>query len=214
MAWQAWLAFLLTSITISVSPGPGAFASMASGLRSGFPGGYGVAVGLQLGLLAQLAVVAVGIGALIMSSLWAFEVVRWAGVAYLAFLGAALLFSRVRGLDPAALGRDADREPWSTQIVRGFLVNSTNPKALLFSFAVLPQFIDGATALAPQYVLMGLTMVAVDGAVMAGYTGLAAKALDLLKNPRHLLWLNRVLGILFLAVATGLAVFRQPAVGG
>ncbi|MBL8487262.1 MAG: LysE family transporter [Rhodocyclaceae bacterium] len=214
MAWDLWLAFLATSITISVSPGPGAFASMASGLRNGFPGGYGVAVGLQLGLVLQLLIVAVGIGALITSSLWAFEVVRWAGVAYLAWLGISLVFARARGLDPAAIAAGEGREAMGPQLLRGFLVNSTNPKALLFSFAVLPQFIDGRSDLPSQYVVMGLTMVGVDAAVMAGYTGLAAKALDLLKDPRHLTWANRVLGILFLAVAAGLAAFRQPGAGG
>ncbi len=214
MAWHLWLAFLATSVTISVSPGPGAFASMASGLRSGFPGGYGVAIGLQLGLLLQLVIVAVGIGALITSSLWAFEVVRWAGVAYLAWLGSSLLFARAAGLDPAALAAGEGGEPLGTQLLRGFLVNSTNPKAVLFSFAVLPQFIDGAAALPPQYAVMGITMIAVDSFVMAGYTGLAARALDLLRDPRHLTWANRTLGVLFLAVAAGLAAFRQPGVAG
>ncbi len=76
MSYSAWLSFMLTCWLISVSPGAGAIASMSSGLHYGFRRGYANAVGLQLALLLQIAIVAAGVGVLFASTAWAFLVVK------------------------------------------------------------------------------------------------------------------------------------------
>jgi homoserine/homoserine lactone efflux protein len=206
MALTVWLAFLAASLGISLSPGPGAFASMAAGMRNGFARGYWVVIGLQLGIVAILTVVAAGVGTLIVSSAAAFELLRWAGVAYLAWLGIMQWRSRASALPMRA---EAGPQTRRALLLRGFLVDTTNPKALLFLLAVVPQFIDPARPLPPQYLILTATIVAIDMAVMAVYTILAARILRLLQHPRQVRLVNRGFGLLFLGAAAGLAAFRR-----
>ena len=86
MQWDLWLAFVGASIAISVSPGAGAIQSMATGLTHGLRRGYWSIAGLQIGLMTQLAVVAVGLGAAVAKSVLAFTVIKWIGVVYLVYL--------------------------------------------------------------------------------------------------------------------------------
>ena len=96
-------------------------------------------------------------------------------------------------------------------MLRGFLVNATNPKGLLFMLAVLPQFIDPARPQLPQYAICAGTLIFTDFVVMSGYTGLAARVLRLLRAPHHLRAMNRAFGGLFVAAGALLATFRRAA---
>ncbi|WP_225775826.1 LysE family transporter [Pseudomonas sp. Marseille-Q5115] len=207
MAWNTWLAFLAASWIISLSPGAGAIASMSSGLRYGFGRGYWNALGLQLGLALQIAVVAAGVGAILAASATAFTVIKWFGVFYLLYLAIrqwrALPMEMQDAATPAVGGSRLGL------VTRGFLVNVSNPKALVFMLAVLPQFIDPHAPLLTQYLIIGATMVTVDLIVMAGYTGLASKVLRLLRSPRQQQRLNRTFAGLFVGAATFLATLRR-----
>jgi homoserine/homoserine lactone efflux protein len=200
-----WLGFLLASFLISISPGPGAVASMSSGARSGFPAGYWTALGLQGGLIAQIALVACGVGALLAASEPAFFVIKWVGAVYLAWLGVRMFrgsAARKREV-PAASDRPG------AQMVRGLLVNLSNPKAIVFLLAVLPQFLDLGRPLFPQYTVMTVTMVGMDLAVMAIYTGLGASLLTWFSDPRHRRVLDVAFGFLFLGAAVLLALHHR-----
>ncbi|MCY1434301.1 Homoserine/homoserine lactone efflux protein [compost metagenome] len=192
---------------ISLSPGAGAIASMSSGLNYGFRRGYWNAVGLQLALALQIAIVAAGVGAILATSELAFAVIKWFGVAYLAYLGWKQWVAPVGELAEASAGRPLGR-PLSL-VLRGFVVNASNPKAIVFILAVLPQFLDPARPLLTQYLLMAATMIGVDLVVMAGYTGLAARVLRLLRTPRQQRLLNRTFASLFVAAAGLLALVRR-----
>lgn len=209
MALDTWLAFFTACWLISLSPGAGAIASMSSGLNFGFRRGYWNAVGLQLALIIQIAIVAAGLGALLATSELAFHAIKWFGVAYLIYLG----WKQWRAVpDSIATERsECQVAPPLTLVLRGFVVNASNPKAIVFILAVLPQFLDSARPLLPQYVAMTATMVGVDLVVMAGYTGLAARVLRRLREPRQQRLLNRVFGSLFGAAAALLATLRQAA---
>jgi homoserine/homoserine lactone efflux protein len=95
--------------------------------------------------------------------------------------------------------------------VRGFLVNATNPKGLVFFLAVMPQFVVPTASLTPQYVTMGATMIAVDLVVMGLYTGLAARLLGWLNSPRQQTIANRMFSGLFAATAVALSLLRRAA---
>ncbi|MDN3764897.1 LysE family transporter, partial [Pseudomonas aeruginosa] len=94
-------------------------------------------------------------------------------------------------------------------VLRGFLVNASNPKAVIFMLAVLPQFIDPHQPLLAQYLIMGGTMIVVDLIVMAGYTGLAARVLRVLRSPRQQKLVNRTFASLFVGAAGLLATVRR-----
>jgi len=160
MSIETWLAFFVTAWAISLSPGAGAVAAMSSGLRHGLRRGYWTTIGLQLGILLQLAVVAAGLGALLATSQIAFESVRWAGVAYLMWLGIQQWRAGAAGAAGAQLLRDDARAATRRALLmRGFLVNTSNPKAVVFMLAVVPQFIDVTQPLPAQYLLIAATLV-------------------------------------------------------
>ena len=209
MAMETWLAFFVACWVISLSPGAGAVASMSAGLQYGFWRGYWNALGLQLALLAQIAVVAAGLGAVLATSELAFNLIKWFGVAYLVYLGWKQWVAKPGEINTADGERPLGRP--LTLVLRGFLVNASNPKAIIFILAVLPQFLDPKAPLLSQYLLMALTMVVVDLIVMAGYTGLAARVLRALRSPQQQRLLNRTFGGLFIGAAALLATVRRTA---
>ena len=207
MALDTWLAFFLASWIISLSPGAGAIASMSSGLQYGFVRGYWNAIGLQLGLAMQIAVVAGGVGAILAASSTAFYAIKWFGVAYLVYLA----IKQWRAL-PMDMTDDAAVRPIGkpmAMMFRGFLVNASNPKALVFMLAVLPQFVNPQAPLLIQYLILGATMICVDMVVMAGYTGLASKVLRLLRTPKQQKRMNRTFAGLFVGAAGFLASLHR-----
>ncbi len=209
MALQTWLAFLVACWVISLSPGAGAIASMSSGLQYGFWRGYWNALGLQLGLALQIAIVAAGVGAVLAASALAFSLIKWFGVGYLVYLAV----KQWRAL-PSDLATDDATRPIGrplSLVLRGFLVNFSNPKAIVFMLAVLPQFIDPHAPLVKQYLVMGVTMITVDLIVMAGYTGLAARVLRLLRTPGQQRLMNRSFAALFVGAAALLATVRRTS---
>lgn len=209
MSFEAWFAFFVASWVISLSPGAGAIASMSCGLQYGFWRGYWNAVGLQIALVLQIAVVAAGLGAVLATSELAFGLIKWFGVAYLLWLAWKQWQALPQALDDSAAPRPIGR-PLSL-VLRGFVVNASNPKAIVFILAVLPQFLDPTKPLLLQYVEMGATMVVVDLLVMAGYTGLAARVLRLLRTPRQQRLVNRSFATMFAGAAALLATVKRAA---
>lgn len=206
MSYQVWLAYMAACWVISISPGAGAIASMSSGLNYGFRHGYWNALGLQLALLVQIAIVAAGVGVLFATTPWAFLVVKWFGVAYLLYLAYLQWTAPISDIQ---IQHDSKNKSKAKLVWSGFLVNMSNPKAIVFLLAVLPQFLDLSKPQWIQYAVMAVTMVTIDLMVMAGYTGLAAKVLRLLKSPKQQTVLNRTFAVLFAGAASLLSLVHQ-----
>jgi homoserine/homoserine lactone efflux protein len=209
MAWESWLTFLGAAILIAVFPGPGAIQSMATGLTHGVRRGYWSIFGLETGLMLQLALVAVGLGAAVANSIVVFNVIKWVGVVYLGYLAFRQWRTVTHDLREQ-MGRSVDGGILALW-VRGFLVNATNPKGLMFFLAVLPQFVVPTAPLIPQYVTIGATMIAVDLVVMGLYTGLASRLLGWLNSPRQQTIANRAFSGLFATTAVALSLLRRAA---
>lgn len=219
MDLATWIPFFIATVAISLSPGPGAIAAMSAGLNHGFRHGQVIAFGLALGVWTQLLVVGVGLGALLATSATAFATVKWLGVAYLVWLGIAQWRS------PAApIGADTQASPTSASaeaeaaatprvrlFLRGWTVNALNPKGTVFLLAVMPQFLNPAHDLLPQYLAIAATFGLVEFCVMSGYVGLASRVLRLLRTPRQIRWMNRSFGSLFVAAGVFLATFKRGA---
>lgn len=201
-----WFAYMLACWVISISPGAGAIASMSSGLNYGFKRGYWNAIGLQLALVVQIGIVAAGAGVLLATSPWAFLAIKWFGVIYLLYLAYLQWKAPVQAIE---ISIDAKQKSIPKLVMYGFLVNMSNPKAIVFLLAVLPQFLDLSQPQWPQYLIMGITMITIDLIVMAGYTGLAAKVLRLLKSPKQQKYLNRTFAVLFAGAASLLSLVHQ-----
>lgn len=207
MDTSTWIAFFAAAWAISLSPGAGAVAAMSAGLNHGFRRGYTMTFGLVTGIWTQVLVVGIGLGALIAASSLAFTVVKWAGVAYLVWLG--IKQWRAPAAPLAAEGADAATVSRRELFMRGWIVNALNPKGTVFLLAVVPQFLDLGQPLLAQYAVIALTLAFTDLVVMAGYTALAARVLRALKSPSHLKAMNRGFGALFVAAGTLLAFFKR-----
>ncbi len=207
MELSTWLTFFAASWAISISPGAGAVAAMSSGLNHGFRRGYFTTFGLILGIWTQVIVVGAGLGALVATSSTAFQVVKWAGVAYLVWLG----ISQWRApAVPLVAKSDSDvAVTRRSMVLRGWMINAVNPKGTVFLLAVVPQFMVLSQALVPQYLVIGATLGFTDLVVMAGYTLLAARVLGALKSAHHIRTTNRVFGGLFVLAGSLLALFKK-----
>ncbi|PIW08925.1 MAG: threonine transporter RhtB [Comamonadaceae bacterium CG_4_9_14_0_8_um_filter_60_18] len=207
MELSTWLAFFAASWAISISPGPGAIASMSAGLNHGFKYGYVTIFGLVLGIWTQLAVVGVGLGALIAASATAFTVVKWLGVGYLVWLGIAQWRAPARPM--VAIRDSGEVVTQRSLILKAWLINIVNPKGTVFLLAVVPQFINLSQPLLPQYLIIGATLAFTDMVVMSGYTALASRVLGALKEPSHIRAMNRTFGSLFIVAGSLLALFKR-----
>lgn len=210
MELPTWLAFFAACWAISISPGAGAVAAMTAGLNHGFRRGYVTVAGLILGIWTQMLVVGVGLGALVAASTFAFQAIKWAGVAYLVWLGVQQWRAPARPLAESA--EDSGPAFNARQsILRGWAINAVNPKGTVFLLAVLPQFLDLSAPLAPQYLVMALSLGFTDLVVMGCYAALAARVLSSLRSQAHVRATNRVFGALFLVAGAFLALFKRGA---
>lgn len=201
MTLPVWLGFLLAAILIAVTPGPGAVLSMSTGIRHGYRAAFMAILGLQLAILIHLAIVAIGFGALLAASEAAFAVVKFVGAAYLVWLG--IQKWRAKPLPVAEGGGSGLRQGLFWQ---GLLVNLTNPKAIIFIGALVPQFINPASPLVYQYLTIALTLCLTDVVVMSIYAQAAVRLGGWLHDPAMLRLQNRTFGALFITAGAALAV--------
>ncbi len=205
MTFEWWFAYLLTSIILSLSPGSGAINTMSTAMSHGYRGAAASIAGLQTGLGIHIVLVGVGLGTLFSRSVMAFEVLKWAGAAYLVWLGIQQ-WRAAGALDLNALAKSQSR---GHLFKRAVFVNLTNPKSIVFLAALFPQFIVPHQPQIMQYVVLGMTTIVVDIIVMIGYATLATRIALWIKGPRQMKTLNRIFGSLFMLVGALLASTRH-----
>jgi len=205
MTLSTWLTFFVASWLISLSPGAGAISCLSMGMRYGYRRSIPNIVGLQVGAIGLIVIVAAGLGAILATSVLAFTAIKWFGVAYLLWLGIVQWRAEAR---PIELDDGVALPAWP-MFTRAVLINLSNPKGIVFMLAVLPQFIDPDRAQWPQYAICAATIFCTDAVVMSGYTVLAARVFASLREPHHIRWLNRAFGSLFIGAALLLATFKK-----
>lgn len=206
MDLTVWITYLVATFILSITPGPGVFSSISSGLHHGLRLGLWNGVGMQAANLVVIAIVSLGLGAILLASETLFTMVKWAGVAYLVYLGVVTWRAPARGFEE---DRDDDSDTVRGVFMRGFWVNMTNPKGIIFFAAILPQFIDVARPQSEQYAIIAATTIVVDLVAMMGYTAAAAKVMRAMRDASKLRWVNRGLGGMFIAAGVALASFRR-----
>ncbi|WP_064712173.1 LysE family translocator [Rhizobium bangladeshense] len=205
------LAFAAVSFVGIATPGPTVLLALTNGSRHGWRRAIAGMVGAVLSDFVLIGAVAVGLGALLAASEFWFSMLKWAGAAYLAFLGILLL--RSKGTIDAALKSDeaaAMRSALSIGL-KSFMVAATNPKGYLFFSAFLPQFIDPTQPQAAQFMLLALVFAVLDFIIMFGYAFFGSQAVRFLKTSGAL-WLERACGGALLALAGSLALYRRATV--
>ena len=209
MTLATWLTFFIATILLCFSPGPGALSSMSAGMKYGWKRGMWNCLGMQASIILNSTIIALGLGAILMASNTAFEVMKWCGALYLMWLGVQKFREAPVPFEEIAARTEFKDTTTKGIFLQGFFVSQTNPKGLIFLLAVLPQFVDPAQPVALQYFILTMTLVAVDIVAMGCYTAFAARVLTMLKDPDHIRWTNRVIGSLFVVAGGALAVFKK-----
>lgn len=208
MSWSVWLTLVAAGALISFTPGAGAINTMSNSLSAGWARSIWGIIGQQIALVIHIAIVAAGVGVIVAGSPVLFDAIRYAGAAYLVYLGVRQWRSRATVSDDAG-PEDVKPRSAGAMTMRGLLVNLTNPKAIVFFLAFMPQFIRPDHALLPQYVILGATVVVIDVLVMWFFFATAAKGLQrLTRTISGQRRLNRLFGGLFVGVGAMLASVR------
>ena len=206
MSPAVWFSLLLACVVISFTPGAGAINTMSNALNQGWMRSIWGIVGQQLALIVHVVIVAAGVGLLVSRSEVLFTVIRYAGAAYLVYLGIRLVVTRPSAAADIHAQGAASREGHWSMIRRGFWVNLLNPKAIVFFLAFIPQFIRLDQPQLPQYLVLITTVIVVDILVMWGFFAAAARPFRrFTRSARGQRTLNTVFGVLFIGVAALLA---------
>ncbi|MBL9132507.1 MAG: LysE family transporter, partial [Verrucomicrobiaceae bacterium] len=185
--------YLATWTLVALSPGPAAMCVMTQAARHGVRASVNGIAGIQAGNGVFFICIACGLASLLATATTAFLVLRVVGALYLLCLGVRVLAGTFR-VKPAAEAPTASAAAARGLFMQGLLIQLTNPKALLFVSALLPQFIDAGRPLPLQITLLALITVVVDVAVMLGYALLAAKSSRKLQNSPLMTWIERAFG--------------------
>ena len=207
MQFSLWLALAGAGALISFTPGAGAINTMSNSLNAGFRRSMWGILGQQAALVIHVVIVALGVGVLVARSPTAFNVIRYAGAAYLVYLGIRQFLSKpdLAEEQTAALRN----EPAWSIFRRGLWVNLLNPKAIVFFLAFMPQFIRTEQPLLPQYVVLTATIVGIDILVMWFFFAAAARSFQrFTQTTRGQLVLSKVFGVLFVGVGILLALIH------
>jgi threonine/homoserine/homoserine lactone efflux protein len=197
--------FLLTSLVVVLIPGTGVLYTVSSSIGGGWRRGLFAAIGCTLGIVPHMLAAMLGLSAIMQAGSVVFEVVRYAGVIYLVFMG----FSMFR--DAGALPLDdgnASIDPMGPVVWRGILLNILNPKLTVFFFAFLPQFLDASPGLLdPKLIGLGGIFMLMTLVVFAVYALASAAIRDLvLAAPVARRWIERALGAFLIGFAARLAL--------
>ena len=195
--------FLITSLIVVAAPGTGVLYTLAAGLSRGSRASIVAAFGCTLGIIPHMAAAILGLAALLHASAVAFQIFKYAGVAYLLYLA----WMTLKEHGTLSVEKDTSRRSSLQVIVTAILINFLNPKLSIFFMAFLPQFIDAGEAhpLARMGELSAVFMV-MTFVVFVGYGLFAAAVRDhVISRPRVLAWMRRTFAAAFVALGAKLA---------
>jgi threonine/homoserine/homoserine lactone efflux protein len=203
MSLQAYLAFVIACIALALLPGPIVSLLIANGLRYGTRAALINVAGAQAGLAIVIGIVAIGLTSLMATMGYWFDWVRFAGAAYLVWLGIKLIWSPVEGVS-------VDEKPAPPRggfFLQGFLVLLSNPKVLVFFGAFIPQFMDMNRDHVSQVMLLGVTFMVIAG-ITDGLYALAAGRARVLFSKQRTRLVSRVSGSFMVGGGIWLALTR------
>lgn len=197
------LAFIPAALALNLTPGADMMFCLGQGLRSGPGPAVAASGGIAIGGFLHALAAGLGLSALIAALPGAFDVIRWVGVGYLLWLAwHSLRAGPVRGAVQEFSARRA--------FAQGVFVNLTNPKVILFVLAFVPQFVDPAQPVLPQFLMCG-AVLSLGGFIINGLVGLFAGSIgrNLTRDARFATWLGRISAGIFVALAARLALMQR-----
>lgn len=206
MTVHAWLLFCATETLLCLSPGPSSLLVTSVALTQGRPSAVKAATGVLAANACYFALSASGLVAARSLSLHLFLAVKWAGAAYLVWLGLRMLTRSFRRRDadaPSALPSSGRRS-----FGQGFLTQGANPNLLVYFTAILPQFVDAGRSLPLQVAILAFSSFAIELSVLLAYASLASRA-GRIASARSRVLVERLGGGFLVAAGAGLASLRR-----
>jgi homoserine/homoserine lactone efflux protein len=198
VSWSSWIFFAVTETLLCLTPGPAVLFVLSHGLARGAGSSLWASAGILAGNTFYFILTALGLGTILLASHQVFLVIKYVGAGYLVYLGIRTMMSSEPAVErEATAGGQVVSQDWRT-LSRGFALQVANP-----------QFINPASAIAPQVAILGTTSVAIEFLVLAAYGRLAARAAALAHQPRFVALTNRISGGMLVAAGAGIAFTRD-----
>lgn len=209
MSFEIWLAYLATVLAFMITPGPSHLLMLSNSMTHGFRPSLATAVGDLTANALQMFAAGLGLATILVASQNALTIVKWAGVTYLIWMGVRMW----RNASHAKVSEGAaPSASLKTLWGQGFLTSAANPKAVVFFAALFPQFIDPSQPFVPQFLMLSITYIVVDGTFLASY-GISASWLASKLKGNVTVLVHRV-GSVFLigaAIMLGLKTLRDTS---
>jgi homoserine/homoserine lactone efflux protein len=207
MPLELWLAYVVLCFLFAATPGPAVLLTAGQAISRGFFAGFAVILGTQAGNLVYFVLSAAGLGAILVASETAFTAVKYAGAAYLIWLGLRTIRHARRALEPAA----AQKVPvWRHPFTQGLVNQLANPKSILFWGALFPQFVDyRAGNVVLQFAILAVTGIVADIVILSGYAAAAARGARFLAAGPAAVWRERASGAALVVVGGALSLVRR-----
>ncbi len=197
MPWETWTLYVATVLVLMSTPGPSQLLMLSNSVANGFPRALFTAWGDLTANLLQMLAAGLGLAAILLAVENALTIVKWLGVAYLAWLGIKM----IRHADVSTQSSGAATGSTLPALwLQGFLTSAANPKAVVFFAALFPQFIQASHAFWPQFAILSATYLVLDALFLSLYGATAARLAARLKGQART-WLNRIGGSLMLVAA-------------
>lgn len=201
-----WATFAAASMALLLIPGPTVLLAVSYALSQGRRVALATALGVTLGDTIAMTASLAGLGALVLASATLFTLLKWAGAAYLVYLGISML--RTAGTSPPDAVTMAPVE--TRRVFRhACTVTALNPKSITFFIAFVPQFVDPARPLLGQFALMEVTFVGLAAVNVLAYALLAAYLRRYLARPGTHVWLHRFGGTALIGLGTAAALAKR-----
>lgn len=198
MSWHVWVAYTLTEFVLCWIPGPAVLFVTSQAMSGGLRSGVRAAAGIETGNTTYFALTAIGLTTVLRASASVFGVIRWIGAGYLVYIGIRSLLAT-----PVAVGEAPP--PVRRSFVRGCIVQLSNPKAVLFFTALVPQFVDTHRGIGLQFLILGATSIVVEMPILVVYSLVSHR---LRRSAFVAKWREKIGGSLLVATGARLAVVR------
>lgn len=209
MSWQTFWLFVTVTFFVSATPGPNMLLVMSSSARFGFRASLATMTGCLTALLTMMSISAAGLGALLQAFPSVFDALRWIGAGYLVYLGIRVWRAPLPADDPKAANILLASRTRGQLFRQGFLVAASNPKAILFAAAFLPQFMRPELPKLPQFTILLLTFAVVEISWYIVYASSGRHLARYLRRASVLRAFNRLTGGVFVGFAAIMAAVHD-----
>jgi homoserine/homoserine lactone efflux protein len=201
------LIFAVTEFLLCLTPGPAVLLVVSQAVKNGSRASLRGAAGILTGNVFYFVLSALGLGALLISSATLFQIIRWAGAVYLVFVGVRLLATR----RPAAVAYQGAPStiPSMRLFSQGLLTQLSNPKAIIFFSALLPQFVSMEQSVVGQFIVLGVISIAIEFLVLSSYGWAAERGSRRFLKGQFSLLTDRIAGGFLVCAGLGLAATRR-----